>query len=254
MKAARPSRRLLLIVLLALASLAGPGAEAGVIEPTTRPTPTQPVPTDETLDAAFEATRNALLSPAFEDTLRSVASRFPLLSVSTEPGHTIWNKLSLNHRGKWIDAIRFRVPDGEPRDLLWAMISNETRYEWYIFAVDGQPMKGFSRNWYYKPQDVLGDRTPAGAKDLMFQTLPASCLRPGAEYVIWLKFRHGKPRPTYIAINLLPAAPDPATIDAPEHVVRAMGLSRVGDPIAVTAVDHGPTTQPVKPAKSAKRK
>src|SRR5688572_18432517 len=235
---------LLMIVIVAQSAL------AGIAEPSTRPATTQPVPSDEALDAALEATRNAVNSPEFDATLRSVASRFPLLSVSTEPGNAIWNKLTLNRRGKWIDAIRFRVPDGAPRDLLWAMISNETRYEWYIFAVDGQPMTGFSRNWYYKPQDVLGDRTPAGAKDLMFQTLPASCLRPGAEYVIWLKFRHGKPRPTYVAINLLPAAADPASIEAPEHVVRGLGLSRVGDPIAVTAVDLTPTTRPAKTSKS----
>ena len=128
--------------------------------------------------------------------------------------------------------------------MLWSFISNETRYEWYIFAVDGQPMHGFARNWYYKPQDLLGDRTPAGAKDLVLQTLPASSLRPGAEYVIWMKFRHGKPRPTYVAINLLPAAEDPASIDAPEHIVRSLGLSRAGDPIALTAVEIAPTTQP----------
>jgi hypothetical protein len=189
-------------------------------------------------------------SAAFDETLRGVAARFPLVSVSTAPGAAVWNKMTLNRRAKWIDAFRFRVPDGEPRDLLWAVISNETRYEWYIFAADGQPMKGFARNWYYKPQDILGDRTPAGAKDLMLQTLPASCLRPGAEYVIWMKFRHGKPRPTWVAISLLPAAPDPATIDAPEYIVRSLGLSAVGDPIAMTAIDLTPATQPAtKPAK-----
>src|SRR5687768_16322237 len=244
----RVCRSLPLLVLLM--TVIGRPAFAGIDDPSTRPAATQPDPSYAAFDAALDATRNAIAGPEFDAMLRSVASRFPLLSVSTEPGSAIWNKLTLNRRGKWIDAIRFRVPDGEPRDLLWAMISNETRYEWYIFAVDGQPMTGFSRNWYYKPQDVLGDRTPAGAKDLMFQTLPASCLRPGAEYVIWLKFRHGKPRPTYVAINLLPAAADPASIEAPEHVVRGLGLSRVGDPIAVTAVDLTPTTRPAKTSKS----
>ncbi len=230
------------VVLLAIAVTSS--ALGGVVDPSTRPASTQPVPTDAALDAALDATRNAIAGPAFDATLRSVASRFPLLTVSTEPGQSIWNKLTLNRRGKWIDAVRFRVPDGPPRDMLWSFISNETRYEWYIFAVDGQPMQGFARNWYYKPQDLLGDRTPAGAKDLVLQTLPASSLRPGAEYVIWMKFRHGKPRPTYVAINLLPAAADPATIDAPERIVRALGLSRAGDPIALTAVEVPPTTQP----------
>ena len=61
---------------------------------------------DKLTYAALEATRNAVNSPEFDATLRSVASRFPLLSVSTESGSAIRNKLVLNRREKWIDAIR----------------------------------------------------------------------------------------------------------------------------------------------------
>jgi hypothetical protein len=236
---------------------------ARAVQSTTQPAQSAQSPTtapaisDAVLDAALDATRNAVQSATFDATLRSVASRFPLIPVSTAPGQPIWNKLLLNQRAKWIDAFRFRVPNGPPRDMLWSFISNETRYEWYIFAVDGQPMQGFARNWYYKPQDLLGDRTPAGAKDLVLQTLPAANLRSGAEYVIWLKFRHGKPRPTYVAINLLPASADPAAIDAPDYIVREMGLNPAGDPIAVTAIDHTPATKPTtmpKPKKATTAK
>ncbi len=122
-------------------------------------------------------------------------------------------------------------------------MSSENRYEWYILAVDGQPMKGFARNWYYPPRTILGERAPAEAKDLVLQTLPASCLRPGAEYLVWIKFHHEKPMPLYIAINLPPAANDPATIDAPDHIVRALGLSGIGDKITGIPVDVAPTTQ-----------
>jgi len=156
--------------------------------------------------------------------------------------------VTLNHRGKRIDGFRFRVPEGEPRDMVWSFISSELRYEWYIFAVDGQPMKGFARNWYYSPQAILGERAPAEAKDMVLQTLPASCLRPGAEYVVWIKFHHEKPMPVYVAITLLPAAEDPATIDAPDYIVRVLGLSGVGAPIARRAVDATPTSRQSNPA------
>lgn len=245
MNGTRRMQRLLWVVLLSNLVAAAPAVAGIVAEPATRPTVEAAPVTDAVLDTALDATRNGVSGTASDAILRGVAPAFPLVTVSTEPGHAIWNKLALNRRGKWIDAFRFRVPDGEPRDMLWSFISNETRYEWYIFAVDGQPMKGFARNWYYKPQDILGERIPKGAKDLVLQTLPASCLRPGAEYVIWIKFRHGKPRPTYVAINLIPAVADPATIDAPEHIVRVLGLSRIGDPIATTAIDAMATTRPV---------
>ncbi len=245
MNGARRVYPLLCVILLSNLIAVAPAIGGIVVEPATRPTEAAaPVP-DSALDAALEATRTGVSGQASDAILRGVAPAFPLVTVSTEPGHAIWNKLALNRRGKWIDAFRFRVPDGEPRDMLWSFISNETRYEWYIFAVDGQPMKGFARNWYYKPQDILGERIPKGAKDLVLQTLPASCLRPGAEYVIWIKFRHGKPRPTYVAINLVPAVADRATIDAPEHIVRVLGLSRIGDPITTTAIDAMATTRPV---------
>ena len=205
---------------------------------------TQPSVSDAQFDAAMEFARTSLQGPAFDAAVRSVAPRFPVVNVCTEPGMTYWTKVTLNRRGKQVDAFRFRVPDDQPRDLVWAMLSNETRYEWHILAVDGEPMRGFSRNWYYKPQDVLGQRAPRAVKDLMFQSLPAAHLRPGAEYLIWLKVRHANPRPTYVALNLVPAAADPATIDAPDYIVRTLGLSPAGEQIDAIAVDLTPSTQP----------
>ena len=245
-----------LLGALLLAAAAPHYARGGVGEPATGPAgaraTSQPAVSDAALNTALEAAQSTLFGPALDEILRSVASRFSSVTVSTEPGNPVWNKLTLNGPGKRIDAIRFRVPDGEPRDLLWAMISNELRYEWHICTVDGEPMRGFSRNWYYKPDAILGARTPKGAKDLMLQTLPASSLRPGAEYLIWFKFRHEKPRPTYVALGLLAAA-DPATIDAPEQVVRALSLSPYGDPIDAIATDVTPTIRPASRPRPRKK-
>jgi hypothetical protein len=225
----------LLLGVLLIAVIA-PAPTTGA-EPTTRPV------TDKELDAALDIASREQLGEDFDGLIQSVASRFPLVTVSTEPGQSVWNRLNLNSRGKKVDGFRFRVPAGEPRDMLWAFISVDLRYEWYILPLSGKT-EGFNRNSYYKPQDVLGDRAPAGSKDLVLQSLPASSLKPGDEYLVWIRLRHAKPRATYVAINLLPAAEDPTTIEAPEHIARSLGLSRAGDPIAVIAVDVAPTTQP----------
>src|SRR5215217_7772845 len=62
-------------------------------EPSTKPAQepsAAPVITDAALDAALDSTRNAVQGPAFDSAIRSVAPRFALLTVSTEPGQAIW--------------------------------------------------------------------------------------------------------------------------------------------------------------------
>ncbi|MGB7157750.1 MAG: hypothetical protein WBD40_06770 [Tepidisphaeraceae bacterium] len=221
-------------------------------DPATRPaaaaattTSTAPAISDAALTAALDAAdRQPLPGPAFDQILQSVSSRFPILTVSTERGQPVWNKVTLNRRGKQVDAFRFRVPQGERRDMLWSFLCNDLRYEWYIIPATTGRMTGFRRNWYYKPQDILGDRTPAGSKDLVLQALDAANFKPGDEYLIWFKFRHAKAMPMYIAINLLPAAEDPAAIESSSHIANAVGLSRAGGPIDALAIDLTPSTQP----------
>ena len=212
--------------------------------PTTRPATTQAAAVIS--DAAFEGALDRAMilqqhDRTFEEILQSVAPRFPLVTVSTEAGQCVWNKVTFNRLGKQVDAFRFRMPDGERRDMLWCFLCNDLRYEWYIIPVSGR-MTGFRRNWYYKPETILGARTPKGVKDLVLQSLDAASFEPGGEYLVWIEFRHKKPMPTYLAINLLPASRDPTAIEAPEFIARALGLSPVGDPISAIAVE--PTTQP----------
>jgi len=220
--------------------LAAPHLRAA--DPATRPATTQAAVIS---DAAFEqALDRAMIlqqhDRTFEEIIQSVAPRFPLVTVGTEPGQCVWNKVTLNRLGKQVDAFRFRVPAGARRDLLWCFLCNDLRYEWYILPISGR-MTGFRGNFYYKPEMILGDRTPKGSKDLSLQSLDAANLQPGGEYLIWFDFRGKKPMPMYVALNLLPAAPD-ATIESPEHITRVLGLSPVGDPIAAIAVEA--TTQP----------
>ena len=218
-------------------------------QPATQPATTAPAISDAAFVAALEAADGQpVQNHAFEQILQSVSPRFPLVSVSTEAGQPAWQKVTLNRRGKQVDAFRIRVPDGEPRDLFWVFLCNDLRYEWQIIpaaASEGR-MGGFRRNWYYKPQDILGDRVPGPSKDLVLQSLDAASFKPGCEYLIWFKFRHAKPMPMYVAITFLPAAADPMSIESSSHIASAMGLSRAGGQIAEIAKDVNPTTRPAR--------
>jgi hypothetical protein len=221
--------------------------------PTPRPATTQAAISDAAFEAAIDrAMQKQLHDRGFEEILQSVAPRFPLVSVGTEPGQCVWNKVTLNRLGKQVDAFRFRTPADAPRDMVWCFLCNDLRYEWYIIPLSGQ-MTGFRRNFYYKPEPILGTRTPKGIKDLVLQSLDAASFQSDTEYLVWMEFRHAKPMPTYLAIDFLPAAKDPATIEAPDYILRALDLSPMGPSIDAIAIDRGGSA-PQKPLPEKKRR
>ena len=237
-------RRPPLLLVLGLVMLA---TSVGIAQaPATRPATTQAAISDAAFEEAMDrAMRKQLHDRGFEEIIQSVAPRFPLVTVATEPGQCTWNKVTLNRLGKQVDAFRFRTPKGKARDMLWCFLCNDLRYEWYIIPLSGQ-MTGFRRNWYYKPEPILGSRVPKGIKDLVLQSLDAASFQPDTEYLVWMEFRHAKPMPTYLAINFLPAAKDPATIEAPDFILRSLGLSTMGPSIDDIAIDRGGSA-PQKP-------
>jgi hypothetical protein len=59
--------------------------------------------------------------------------------VGTTTGTCKWQKLVLNRAGKKLDAIRFAVPPGEPREMTRAFISPPRGVTaWFVLPVDGQ--------------------------------------------------------------------------------------------------------------------
>src|SRR5215204_3641225 len=69
--------------------------------------------TDAQFDKALAAAAAETQGAAFTTPLQSVAPRFREVPTAPEPGKPLWHKLTLNARGKKLDAIRFRVPEGE---------------------------------------------------------------------------------------------------------------------------------------------
>jgi hypothetical protein len=134
------------------------------------------------------------------------------------------------------------VPEGEPRDMAWAFIPPENLAGWYILAVAGET-EGFKEFWRPGAMSVLGKKAPAGAKQVLLQTLGSSSLKPGGEYILWFRFRDEKPAPLYVAIGLPPAAETPLDQAA---VTKALGLTRDGDDLGAVDSD-APATQPAAP-------
>ena len=227
----RPQSALILLIL-------GTCGVALAAEPATNPAADV---TDAQLDAALTAAEAAKEGEAFTGPLQSVAPRFREVVPTTQPGQATWYKVTLNTRGKKLDAVRFRVPEGEPRDLVWAFLPPPTLTTWYILPTAGS-MDGFTQFWRANASTVLGKKAPPGASRVLLQSLPAKNLKPGGEYLIWFRFKDETPTPLYLAAGLLPASPD-VIKQGQAGVIKGLGLTRQGDDLGMVDLD-APTTQP----------
>ena len=197
--------------------------------------------TDAQLNAALTAAEAAKEGEAFTGPLQSVAPRFREVVATTQPGQAAWHKVTLNTRGKKLDAVRFRVPEGEPRDLVWAFLPPPTLASWYVLPATGA-MDGFTQFWRANASTVLGKKAPPGANRVLLQALPAKNLKPGGEYLLWFRYKDETPAPLYLAVGLLPASPD--VVDQGQAgVIKGLGLTRQGDDLGVVDLD-APATQP----------
>jgi hypothetical protein len=197
--------------------------------------------TDAQFDKALAAAAAETQGAAFTTPLQSVAPLFREVPTSPEPGKPLWHKLTLNARGKKLDAVRFRVPEGDPRGMAWAFIPPANLSGWYIIPTAGE-MKGFKRFFRPSAQKVLGAKAPEGAKQVFLQSLGAAHLKPGAEYLLWFRFRDEKPAPLYLAIALPPAAVDADAMDE-ARIVKMLGLTRDGPALGAADLD-APATPP----------
>jgi hypothetical protein len=205
------------------------------------PTPGAGV-TDAQFDDALTAAAAQTQGPAFTGPLQSVAARFREVPASPEPGKPLWHKLTLNARGRKIDAVRFRVPEGEPRGMAWAFIPPANLTGWYIIPVSGE-MTGFQKFFRPSAAKVLGAKAPEGAKQVLLQSLSAAHLKPGGEYLLWFRFRDDKPAPLYVTIALPPGATDADNFDEAK-IVKTLGLTREGS--SLEAVDLDPPAKPTR--------
>src|SRR5687768_11701856 len=120
--------------------------------------------TDEAFDAALAKAASAEPGSAdFVAALQSVAPRFSAIEPATQPASGAWHNVPLNTRGKKVDAFRFRVPEGERRDLFWALaFSPKSMGRWYIAPAEGPVGKGFSSFLKASPAKLFKGTPPEG--------------------------------------------------------------------------------------------
>jgi hypothetical protein len=161
---------------------------------------------DEAFDAALAAAYEAKPDGAeFIPSVQQAAPRFQLVDASTEPGQGAWTVVTLNARGKRIDGVRFRVPEGEKRDLLWAFAQPKALAQWYVVPVEGRMPAGFRSFKKVKATALFGNDAAEPDAPGVLQALAGDNLEPGKEYVLWFMFRDEAPAEVPMALALLPA-------------------------------------------------
>jgi hypothetical protein len=162
---------------------------------------------DEQFGAALAKAHNSLeTSPAeAAAALQSVAGRFAVISPASEAGKAQWAAVTLNQRGKRVDAVRLRVPEGGRRDLVWAFAYPEkTLDRWYILPAKGPAGQGFKNFWKATPRQAFGSNEPK--LKVIVQSHSGEYLEPGEEYVLWFRFTDDQPATLWIKAALLPQA------------------------------------------------
>jgi len=145
---------------------------------------------------------------AFLEALQSVAGELPEVPVATETGAPRPVPYRFNAFDQQLDAVRFRVPEGQPRDLVWRFfMTPKGQYSWYIEPVSGRMEKGFSNHHYIRELAPDPDsKTPEIGKRVgAFQFLAAENLRPGTEYVLWFDFTDPGSCEMEVSVACLPA-------------------------------------------------
>jgi hypothetical protein len=166
-------------------------------------------------------------SPQFAPALQKVRQRFPFVEVSTKRGEAVWNRVTLNKRGRVVDAVRFRAPEGERRDLYWALaFPRKSLHQWFIIPAEGRMGRGF-RNFLEVDTQTLFGEDDAGAAEgveekAFFQALGGASLEPGREYILWFMFQNKEPADYTMALTFVPSAGEVDPGDAPD----VLGLPR----------------------------
>lgn len=198
--------------LVASAQPAQPGAKS----PATAP------PVDPATAAALERAASMDLEiqrGLFDKTLRDLRPSYPKVSVGTTMGTCKWQKLVLNRAGKKLDAIRFTVPPGEPREMTWAFISPPRGVTaWFVLPVEGQMDMPEHFDFASGQADQWKGVEAPPRSTIMMQSWPAR-LDGGKEYIIWFKFLRDQPVEMEVAINNLHDSGDAG-------VQEALGLVR----------------------------
>lgn len=172
-----------------------------------------------------------------DEGLQAAFDRFPLIEIPPRGAdkpriHTVeMNRSPVVIDGWRYDGFRFRVDRSKDPDLqqklsfVWGIVGFSELKSWYIVSKTGE-MKGFTYMMNDSKNKLRRIRDAAGPKNVSFysQSLPASSLVEGGEYLIHIRFKNDQPKNiTFVATY--------ADLSAPENddLLSTLGCEEIED-------------------------
>lgn len=178
-----------------------------------------------TARAKWVAEETAANGQAFTRATQAAADAFTKIELKPPSGGTEqFVRVTLNQHGTGFDGIRFTVPKGEARDLVWAFacLPRNVPSNWYILARTGE-MPGF-RQFFRGGPGMKGVPWEESVipYEVYVQPLAGGVLQPEQEYLIWFQFYDARPKDLYVMVKLVPVG---TTINSVAAVHSQLGLS-----------------------------
>ncbi|MEN9572693.1 MAG: hypothetical protein RL514_548 [Verrucomicrobiota bacterium] len=160
----------------------------------------------------------------FTRATQAAADAFTKVELKESGSTERFVRVTLNQHGAGFDGIRFTVPKGEPRDLVWgfAALQRNIPSNWYNLARTGE-MKGFTQFFRGGPgmKDVPWEESVI-PYEVYLQPLAGGELKPEQEYLIWFLFSDPRPKDLYVMLKLVPVG---TPINSVATVHAQLGLS-----------------------------
>ena len=156
--------------------------------------------------ARFEAAETDVNGREFVRATQAAADAFTKVELKASASTEQFVRVTLNQHGARFDGIRFTVPQGEARDLVWAFaaLQRNLASNWYILPRAGE-MKGFQQFFRGGPgmKNVPWEETLI-PYEIFVQPLTGGELKPGQEYLVWFQFYDQRPKDLYVMLKLVP--------------------------------------------------
>lgn len=166
----------------------------------------------------------------FARATQAAADAFTKVELKASGSTEKFVRVTLNQHGAKFDGIRFTVPKGEARDLVWAFAALQRNIpsNWYILPCAGE-MKGFRQFFRGGPgmKDVPWAETVIDYQSYL-QPLTGGELKPEQEYLIWFQFYDQRPKDLYVMLKLVPVG-TPLNSTATVHAQLGLDYRRTTD-------------------------
>ena len=130
--------------------------------------------------------------------LQLAAGELAEIGVGSDPQPFQWHEVNMNLTKDRVDAVRFKLPEGGPMDLLWTVVFPPNLNDCQITPVAGDLPDAQVRYISVYPDQQTGEITVA-------RVLEGPSLKPGQEFLMWLSFRNENAAKVSMSLTAFPA-------------------------------------------------